>query len=240
MQNNRLGSMKTSRQKSDLRSEAMDRVGELGPSLGMKKSSSLESLQTMVQEIQMSDEPRGPNALRAPRGRGREEILRAAVERPEARKHWLLEDGDNEGGFGNRGTLQASAGSKDKSKNQKKPGLLKGIGSMFRFGKHRKDVYPAPQTEVITDYSSWSNDTSKSATLGPSVASPSASNQSKISQREQREASHERQLSGSNGPPVYHPPPANGHANSKIAQNDAFNHRYSHYVNYDELQMQIR
>lgn len=62
--------------------EAQDRVGELGPSLGLKKSSSLESLQTMVQEIQMSDEPRGPLALRTPRGRGREESLRAAVERP--------------------------------------------------------------------------------------------------------------------------------------------------------------
>lgn len=28
---------------------------QLGPSLGMKKSSSLESLQTMVQEVKMSD-----------------------------------------------------------------------------------------------------------------------------------------------------------------------------------------
>lgn len=83
---NRIGSMKT-RQKSDLKSEAMDKVGDLGPSLGMKKSSSLESLQTMVQEIQMSDEPRGPTALRAPRGRGREEVLRAAVERPESREY---------------------------------------------------------------------------------------------------------------------------------------------------------
>jgi partitioning defective protein 3 len=248
---NRIGSMKASRHKSDLRSEAMDRVGELGPSLGMKKSSSLESLQTMVQEIQMSDEPRGPNALRAPRGRGREEVLRAAVERPEPRKHWLLEDGtDNDGGFSNRGTLQSSNNaSKNKDRNQKKPGLLKGIGSMFRFGKHRKDVYPAAQTEVITDLSSWSNDTTaKSATLGPQVSSPSSiSTQSKPSvAQHQREPSHERQLSGSSGPPSYHPPPPtngnlpNGHAGSKITQNDAFNHRYSHYVNYDELQMQIR
>lgn len=245
---NRIGSMKTSRQKSELRSEAMDRVGELGPSLGMKKSSSLESLQTMVQEIQMSDEPRGPNALRAPRGRGREEILRAAVERPEPRKHWLLEDGtDNDGGFGNRGTLQSSSNEgKSKDRSQKKTGLLKGIGHMFRFGKHRKDVYPAPQTEVVTDYTSWANDTSaKSATLGPQVSSPNQSKSSNHSQP-QREPSHERQLSGSNGPPSYHPPPPttatlpNGHAGSKIAQNDAFNHRYSHYVNYDELQMQIR
>lgn len=61
--------------------EKRDQVGELGPSLGLKKSSSLESLQTMVQEIQMSDEPR-TSSLRTPRGRGREESLRAAVERP--------------------------------------------------------------------------------------------------------------------------------------------------------------
>lgn len=245
---NRIGSMKTSRQRSEMRSEAMDRVGELGPSLGMKKSSSLESLQTMVQEIQMSDEPRGPNALRAPRGRGREEVLRAAVERPEPRKHWLLEEGgDHDGGFSNRGGLQSSSNGNKNKDRQKKPGLLKGIGSMFRFGKHRKDVYPAPQTEVVTDYSSWSNDTSgKSATLGPAVASPSSASIHSKSSHHQREPSHERQLSGSNGPPSYHPPPPtaatlpNGHANSKIAQNDAFNHRYSHYVNYDELQQQIR
>lgn len=59
--------------------EARDQLGDLGPSLGMKKSSSLESLQTMVQELQMSDEPRSHHALRAPRGRGREDSLRAAV-----------------------------------------------------------------------------------------------------------------------------------------------------------------
>lgn len=179
----------------------------------------------------------------------------------EPRKHWLLEDGsgDNDGGFPNRGTLQSST-HEGKVKDQKK-GFLKGIGHMFRFGKHRKDVYPA-QTEVITDYTTWSNDTStKSATLGPSsiISSPASNsntsqatvNQSINSQqsRHQREASHERQLSGSNnnGPPSYHAPPGNnnnnsmnGHVNSKIAQNDVFNHRYSHYVNYDELQLQIR
>lgn len=67
---------------SDLRGEEMDKVTDLGPSLGMKKSSSLESLQTMVQEIQMSDEPRGPVSLKTPRGPGRAEQLRAVVERP--------------------------------------------------------------------------------------------------------------------------------------------------------------
>lgn len=66
---------------NDLNREAMDRITDLGPSLGMKKSSSLESLQTIVQEIQLSDEPRGPSALRTPRGRGRDEFVRAEVER---------------------------------------------------------------------------------------------------------------------------------------------------------------
>lgn len=66
---------------SDLQREALDRVTDLGPSLGLKKSSSLESLQTIIQEIQLSDEPRGPSALRTPRGRGREEYVRAEVER---------------------------------------------------------------------------------------------------------------------------------------------------------------
>lgn len=84
-----LGSMEsltnlgTSRTKAtnDLSHEALDSVGDLGPSLGLKKSSSLESLQTVLQEIQMSDEPRGPKSLRTPRGRGREEFVRAEVER---------------------------------------------------------------------------------------------------------------------------------------------------------------
>lgn len=65
----------------DLSSEALDRITDLGPSLGLKKSSSLESLQTIVQEIQLSDEPRGPSALRTPRGRARDDFVRAEVER---------------------------------------------------------------------------------------------------------------------------------------------------------------
>lgn len=74
----------TSKASTDLSQEALDRVGDLGPSLGLKKSSSLESLQTIIQEIQLSydpSEPRGPSALRTPRGRGREECVRAEVER---------------------------------------------------------------------------------------------------------------------------------------------------------------
>lgn len=61
----------------------------LGPSLGMKKSSSLESLQTMVQEIVVQEDvksghapPRsGANAVRVIRGRGCNESFRQAVDR---------------------------------------------------------------------------------------------------------------------------------------------------------------
>ncbi|CAH1156234.1 unnamed protein product [Phaedon cochleariae] len=136
-----------------------DKLGQLGPSLGMKKSSSLESLQTMVQEIQMQEECdpaysyRGPNgALKVIRGRGCEESFRAAVVDPNhrseiAKKHWLLEgptqqEREIEGfnhvrGAPRQSSLNAAIDSKIKS-SKKKPGIFKGIGSMFRFGKHRK------------------------------------------------------------------------------------------------------
>ncbi|XP_075237372.1 par-3 family cell polarity regulator [Lycorma delicatula] len=119
---------------------------QLGPSLGMKKSSSLESLQTMVQEIQMAEDAstyrNGQGAVRVIRGRGCNESFRAAVDRSydaplslhELRMDTLAED-DGECVLGPR---QSSLDSKLKGK--KKPGILKGIGSMFRFGKHRKSM----------------------------------------------------------------------------------------------------
>lgn len=54
---------------------------QLGPSLGMKKSSSLESLQTMVQEVQMSDGGAKRGNVRVVRGRGCDESFRAAVDK---------------------------------------------------------------------------------------------------------------------------------------------------------------
>ncbi|XP_060527613.1 partitioning defective 3 homolog B isoform X2 [Cylas formicarius] len=139
--------------------DAADKLGELGPSLGMKKSSSLESLQTMVQEIQMQEESdpaysyRGPTGgLKVIRGRGCEESFRAAVVDPNhrseigAKKHWLLDGPVEEreiDGFANirgaprQSSLNAAIDNKNKP-GKKKPGIFKGIGSMFRFGKHRK------------------------------------------------------------------------------------------------------
>ncbi|XP_050074742.1 uncharacterized protein LOC126562225 isoform X2 [Anopheles maculipalpis] len=293
-----------------LRAEAQDQLGDLGPSLGMKKSSSLESLQTMVQEIQMADEPRGPNALRTPRGRGREEILRAVVEQPaetQAKKHWLLEDGGPptsmtttsgefpDGGFVSRNSpFQSSLndGKGAKLRAKKSGGLLRGIGHMFRFGKHRKDVIVPTGTITSTGGSSGepaidytgpaaipSQQQSTSATGGPMLdtsngtgtiknggtstmakqragGSTASSNNAASRYILYDPSSVERSASsgvvyGHTQPPHYQPPPPPPPVTStgggvgpsatatSIHHTDVFNHRYSHYVNYEELQQQI-
>lgn len=243
----------------------------------MKKSSSLESLQTMVQEIQMADEPRGPNALRTPRGRGREEILRAAVERPETqpKKHWLLEDAAPEvdsGGFVPRGSpFQSSLNDgKHGAKNRpKKNGLFRGIGHMFRFGKHRKDGIAPVSDNVPADYTAggWSdnptnptsqqktqtltvkNTSSKTATT-PTTTPSATSNGPTSNGGTAAPKTNSIERSASSGvvvshPPLYQPPPPppqqqqNGALPTSIHHTDVFNHRYSHYVNYEELQQQI-
>ncbi|XP_037089397.1 partitioning defective 3 homolog B-like [Pollicipes pollicipes] len=87
---------------------------ELGPSLGMKKSSSLESLQTMVHE--------------AVRGRGCNESFRAAVDRsyeaPLANMRDRMETRE--------WPSSMSSGAADDKKAKRRSGLLKGLGSMFR------------------------------------------------------------------------------------------------------------
>lgn len=153
-----------------------DKLGQLGPSLGMKKSSSLESLQTMVQEIQMQEDGDPAYAYRTTagglkviRGRGCEERIRAAVDsrlidpnhRSEAgaKKHWLLDppsEGDRESdAFNVRGaprqsSLNAALDNKNKP-GKKKPSIFKGIGSMFRFGKHRKMDFQSNEQHYHTN-----------------------------------------------------------------------------------------
>ncbi|KAL5275582.1 PARD3 family protein [Megaselia abdita] len=197
----------------DLQSEARDMVGDLGPSLGLKKSSSLESLQTMVQEIQM-DESRGPKPMLAPRGRIREESLRAAVvSEPDGkpRKTWLLEETDNEGGFISRsGPFQSSLNNGKNKQRTKKPSILRGIGNMFRIGKHRKDGI-TPSDFSSADY----------ATVGPKQATKSS-------------ISHP---SSKLSPPSYQPPPQPPKHNG-LQNGDQY--RQQQYANYEELQSQIR
>uniref|UniRef100_UPI0037E96FBA partitioning defective 3 homolog n=1 Tax=Semicossyphus pulcher TaxID=241346 RepID=UPI0037E96FBA len=163
----------------------------MGPSLGLKKSSSLESLQTAVTEAAHNGEinvhrPRS----RIVRGRGCNESFRAAIdksyEKPgvapaEEENSMDTLDEDTEGssrsgresmstsgdlivGPGLNGNLSKddrqrdrdksggkerskSEREKDKDKNKAKKGVLKGLGDMFRFGKHRKDERPGDRME---------------------------------------------------------------------------------------------
>lgn len=155
----------------------------------------------------------------------------------EPRKHWLLEDNvnvnDGDGGFINRhGPFQSSL-NEGKHKRAKKPGIFRGIGHMFRFGKHRKDgIMP---TECAGDI------------VGPQVAQSTISATQKDTSSQKNSALHALSESRQrNGPPNYQPPPpvALGvpvaASSSGIHHSDLFNHRYSHYVNYEELQQQIR
>ncbi|XP_025203351.1 partitioning defective 3 homolog isoform X5 [Melanaphis sacchari] len=121
---------------------------QLGPSLGLKKSSSLESLQTMVQEVQMTDGGSKRGNVKVVRGRGCDESFRAAVDKdgPLSLHELRLETYGKESDDHPIGRRQSSLHSpiNYKAPNlppavaKKKPGLLKGIGSMFRFGKPRR------------------------------------------------------------------------------------------------------
>lgn len=124
-----------------------------------------------------------------------------------------------DGGFLNNrnGPLQSSLNAgkhKGRSSGSKKPGLLKGIGHMFRFGKHRKDgVAPTVQQTTVSEFGQQTQH---------------AQQQQQLYETVNRKPS---------GPPMYQPPPA---PNGGINQTDVFNARYAHYMNYDELQHQIR
>ncbi|XP_042880235.1 partitioning defective 3 homolog isoform X25 [Penaeus japonicus] len=139
---------------------------DVGPGLGMKKSSSLESLQTMVQEMALEEEGHRMGSGRVPRGRGCNESFRAAVDRSydvpltglrnKMETHFFSheeyfgylvaeEESESSGsGFGRGNSRQSSVNSavddKYKKVGKKKPGIFKGLGSMFRFGKHRKSI----------------------------------------------------------------------------------------------------
>lgn len=148
-----------------------------------------------------------------------------------------MEEGDaNEGGFTQRnGPFQSSLNDGKSKSRAKKPGILRGIGYMFRFGKNRKDgVAPAETQPPITNNAA--NERTPANNQIPVAALAALDRNAKLA------------------PPAYQPPPplppanANGtggggsgnhidnNANGGIHQNDIFNHRYQHYSNYEELQ----
>ncbi|XP_056375445.1 partitioning defective 3 homolog isoform X3 [Hyla sarda] len=150
---------------------------DVGPSLGLKKSSSLESLQTAVAEVTLNgDIPFHRPRPRIIRGRGCNESFRAAIDKSydkppvdddDEGMETLEEDTEESSRSGRESVSTASdqpshslerqingsdkadrkkdKGGKekkkdrDKDKSKAKKGMLKGLGDMFRFGKHRKD-----------------------------------------------------------------------------------------------------
>ncbi|XP_029971178.1 par-3 family cell polarity regulator alpha, b isoform X2 [Salarias fasciatus] len=189
--------IKTRKSKSmDLGSSTKD----VGPSLGLKKSSSLESLQTAVAEVTLNgDLPFHRPRPRIIRGRGCNESFRAAIDKSYDRPapaeeddegmETLEEDTEESSRSGRdsvstvadqtplsgtekplvNGTSRAKEEKKkdkdkggkekkkqqeggkdkdkDKDKGKAKKGMLKGLGDMFRFGKHRKDERPGEKMD---------------------------------------------------------------------------------------------
>lgn len=184
--------IKTRKSKSmDLGSSTKD----VGPSLGLKKSSSLESLQTAVAEVTLNgDVPFHRPRPRIIRGRGCNESFRAAIDksydRPAATEEddegmETLEEDTEESSRSGRDSVSTVAdqtplsitekplvngtnrtkeekkkdkdkggkekkkpeGGKEKDKGKPKKGMLKGLGDMFRFGKHRKDERPGEKID---------------------------------------------------------------------------------------------
>ncbi|XP_067127490.1 LOW QUALITY PROTEIN: partitioning defective 3 homolog [Centruroides vittatus] len=140
---------------------------QLGPSLGMRKSSSLESLQTMVHELQKREEVNesiSHPATRVIRGRGCNESFRAAVDRsyeaPVAEMMETLEEESESGSsscqvanvlsrpnfishnsrMAENSTVQDEIIDPYQRKDIKirKKGIFKGLGSVFKFGKNKK------------------------------------------------------------------------------------------------------
>ncbi|KAM4828628.1 partitioning defective 3 homolog isoform 6-T6 [Thomomys bottae] len=156
---------------------------DVGPSLGLKKSSSLESLQTAVAEVTLNgDIPFHRPRPRIIRGRGCNESFRAAIDKSydkpavdddDEGMETLEEDTEESSRSGRESVSTASDQpshslerqmngnqekgdktdrkkdktgkekkkdrEKEKDKMKAKKGMLKGLGDMFRFGKHRKD-----------------------------------------------------------------------------------------------------
>ncbi|CAL1275581.1 unnamed protein product [Larinioides sclopetarius] len=125
----------------------------VGPSLGLRKSSSLESLQTMLQELNKDDEALKralqSGSSRSARGRGCNESFRAAVDRsydaPATAVTMETLDEESESGSHILTRSVEDPFHDDllsmycrNSKSSKKKSLLKGLGSVFKFGKNRK------------------------------------------------------------------------------------------------------
>ncbi|XP_042903648.1 partitioning defective 3 homolog isoform X2 [Parasteatoda tepidariorum] len=113
----------------------------VGPSLGLLKSSSLESLQTMLREKQKLN----MSASNGNTSRGCNESFRAAVDKSfeavdQNENSTVDKDKVPQATNGNRHTRSKTVETMEKKENKshKKKGIFKGLGSVFKFGKSSK------------------------------------------------------------------------------------------------------
>ncbi|XP_022819381.1 partitioning defective 3 homolog isoform X2 [Spodoptera litura] len=193
---------------------------QVGPSLGMRKSSSLESLQTAIQETQ-----RNP----------RNEPIYARAHPP--LKTWLTDD--HHGPDMIRGSPQQS------SLSHKKPSILKSLSTMFRIGKPHKK----PETEVY-GRSQPGRASEKSLSREALERHNRIEEREKEEepttkpQQQRSEVSHSRQGSSGSGDrahkserraPPYRAPPHQQHSQGM----DSAWGPTGHYVNYEEIQQNL-
>ncbi|XP_013195877.2 partitioning defective 3 homolog isoform X2 [Amyelois transitella] len=194
---------------------------QVGPSLGMRKSSSLESLQTAIQETQ-----------RHPRN----EPIYARAHPP--LKHWLTDDHNGPESMV-RGSPQQS------SLSHKKPSLLKSLSTMFRIGKPHKK----PETEVYgRSQPGRASEKSLSRDSERHVRDSREALEEEGNQHHRLEPSHSRQSSGERShkgdrrapaqPPPYRGPPARTAPLHHPAMDSAWGPS-GHYANYDEIQQNL-
>ncbi|XP_073943875.1 par-3 family cell polarity regulator isoform X1 [Choristoneura fumiferana] len=185
---------------------------QVGPSLGMRKSSSLESLQTAIQENQ-----RNP----------RNEPIYARAHPP--LKHWLT-DGNHAPDGMVRGSPQQS------SLSHKKPSLLKSLSTMFRIGKpHKKpeaEIYGRSQPGRASEKS-----LSREALERHNRDERIEENSHKPEIVHTRQSSGERSEKSARAPP-YRAPPSRTAPTPHQGMDSAWGPT-GHYVNYDEIQQNL-
>ncbi|XP_026333674.1 partitioning defective 3 homolog isoform X1 [Hyposmocoma kahamanoa] len=200
---------------------------QVGPSLGMRKSSSLESLQTAIQENQ-----RNP----------RNETIYARGHPP--LKHWLTDD--------NHGLDTMVRGSPQQSSlSHKKPSLFKSLSTMFRIGKPNKkteqEIYGRSQPGRSSEKSLSREALERHNRIDERMDDANPPTLQKSIQRP--DVQHSRQSSGSgersshkslrhNAPP-YRAPPARMQPTHQAQAIDSAYGPQGHYVNYDEIQQNL-
>ncbi|XP_063821853.1 partitioning defective 3 homolog [Ostrinia nubilalis] len=190
---------------------------QVGPSLGMRKSSSLESLQTAIQENQ-----------RHPRN----EPIYARAHPP--LKHWLTDDNGPEGMV--RGSPQQS------SLSHKKPSLLKSLSTMFRIGKpHKKtetEVYGRSQPGRSSEKSLSREALERHNRIDERLDENNPPHQRPEPQHS-RQSSSERKSERRAAAPPYRAPPARTAPTQQQQALDSAWGPTGHYVNYEEIQQNL-